>query len=60
MEDGSRGTRDPGHDVGLIDGGDGDRDSIRRSGSGDELDAWASVIGPGGKGSGSSSLGSSE
>ena len=60
LEDGDRGTRDPGRDVGSIDGGDGDRDSVGGTRLGDDLDTQASAIGPGGKGSGSLNSGSSE
>ena len=57
---GGRTTGGPGHDVWSVNRGDGDGDGVRGARSGDDLDARASVISSGGKGSGSSSSGSSE
>ena len=37
-EDGGGGARDPGSNVGSVDGGDCDGDSVGGSGSGDDLD----------------------
>ena len=53
-------ARDSGHDIQSIDKGDSNRDSVGGTGLGDNLDAWALVISPGGKGNGLLSSGSSE
>ena len=58
-EDGSGCTGGPWHDVWSVGRGGRDGDSVRRTGSGDGLNAQALAIGSGGKGSGSSSSSSS-
>ena len=58
LEDGSGAAGDSRHDAWTIDGRDSDGDSVGGTGSGDELDAQASVISSGGKGSGSVGSGS--
>ena len=53
-EDGGRTARDSGCDVGSVDGGNGDGDSIGGAGSGDDLNGWRLASSDGASGSAAS------